>query len=332
MTLLLPVSFQPSADTNLIGKDFALWVEEICAIGIIWKQHLLDPELVHQREENAITIETIESSLASLHNAAQLLSGPIFSGAPIDTILRIRGHANPQQEINRVRNFPVHQAFLGIECCDCRDLSDRLMILSNIAHFEWTLPPVSFRSYSFALLALLIANDHFPAVLIGTNDQVATGLFTRSVSAMDLIVNACNLETLVSEGKASQSELDNVSRGLEDAFGRNTTQSESIKDTVVELMQDLYAEGHRNPPEYLSALEMKHIKSVRIVPLSLTIGEMFEGILPAQHVDNVHPDQCHGNTITAHGLQTNQLNSGDTFIAFDGSYRWRPEFIEKAFN
>ena len=330
MALLLPVRFQPSRDTDLVGTDFALRVEEICSMGVIWKQHFSDPQLDHQREEEAITVDTIHSSVVSLHDSAQLLSPPIFSGVPLDRIWPPRGHADPQQEIGRVRNFQIHQAFLGIERCDCSVFADRLTILSNVLRFKWTLqvPTVSFSSYSFSLLALLVANDHFPAVLIRTNDQVAPEFFGRPVSAMDLIVNACNLKVLVTEGKASQSELDNVSGILEDVFRKNITGL----DAVEELMLDLHKDGHQDPPEYLSALEIGHIKSVRVVPLSSTIVEVLEGILPVQHVDNVGADRSHGEAVTAHGIRTNQLRRGDTFMAFDGFYHWRPEFVGKAFD
>jgi hypothetical protein len=91
---------------------------------------------------------------------------------------------------------------------------------------------------------------------------------------MDLIVHACNIKALIAKGKALRLELRNLSGALEDVFGKDITQPESIEEAVQDLMKGLYSDGHEDPPEYLSALEMKNIRSTSTVPLSSTIGEI----------------------------------------------------------
>jgi hypothetical protein len=69
------------------------------------------------------------------------------------------------------------------------------------------------------------------------------------------------------------------------------------EEAVKDLMMGLYSNGHEDPPEYLSALEMEHIRSTSIVPLSSTIGEITGGIIAVNHVDNVGLDHSHSETI-----------------------------------
>jgi len=325
MTILLPVSFRPSSGPNLIGNDFAISLGDICAIGVTWTAHLRDQGLAQQVQEHAtITSDNVRECLSSLHDAAQVISGPIFSGASIDTILPSGTFdlRPSQEEIARVRNSTVHQAFLDIERCDCSVFSDRVAILSNMMRFPWRVSTTSFGSYSLALLSLVAGNERFPSVLVRTNDSTPAWQFSRPVSAMDLIVHACNLSELIARGRASQDELINVSRTLEDVFGGDITES---------LIRDHRIDGHEDPPEYLSNMVMEHIRSVKLVPLSATIGEILGRIVTVDHVDNVGLDHHHGETVTNHGIRTNQISEGATFIAFDGAYRWRSVCIDQIF-
>jgi hypothetical protein len=337
MCLLLPVSyevwenFQPSFGTELIGENFAVSVGEICSIAAIWRSHLSDPELDRQLQENVAIKEAVHKSLNSLHDTAQLLSGPIFGGVPFDTVWdTFPSGRGPSQDISHVHNFSIYRAFLGIESCDNSVVSDRVAILSNLIGFKWRLPTTSFRSYSFALVSLIITNGYFPSILIRKNGQDPGDLFARPVSAMYLITHAYNLKGLISGGeKALQPELDNISCALADFFGEDITRHESRDGAIKDAMG---AEVCEDPVECLSALEMEHIKSASIVPLSSTIGDLLGGIVAVDHVDNVGLDYSHGETVVRHGIQTKQLKEGDTFIAFDGAYRWRSGYIEESFD
>jgi Heterokaryon incompatibility protein (HET) len=340
MCLLLPVSykvlenFQPSFGIDLVGEDFAVSVGEICSIAAIWRSHLSDPELNRQLQENVAIKEAVHKSLNSLHDTAQLLSGPIFAGASFDTVWdTFPSGTGPSQDISHVYNFSIYRAFLGIESCDNSIVSDRVAILSNLMGFERRFPTTSFRSYSFALVSLIIANGYFPSILVRKNGQDPRDLFARPVSAMYLITHAYNLKGLISGGeKALQPELDNISYALADFFEKDITRYESKDGAIEDAMEALGAELYEDPVEYLSALEMEHIKSVSIVPLSSTIGDLLGGIVAEEHVDNVGLDYSHGETVVRHGIQTKQLKEGDTFIAFDGAYRWRSGYIEEFFD
>jgi hypothetical protein len=335
MCLLLPASyevlekFQPSLGIDLIGEDFEVSVREICTIAAIWRSHLSDPELDQQLQENVAIKEAIHKSLNSLHDTAQLLSGPIFAGTPFDIVWdTFPSGTSPSQDISDVYNFSVYKAFLEIESCDNSVVSDRVAILSNLMDFEWRFPTTSFRSYSFALVSLIIANGYFPSILVRKNDQDLRDLFARSVSAMDLITHAYNLKGLISGGEeALQRELDNISYALADFFEKDITRHESKDGAIKDAIEGLGAEVCEDPVECLSVLEMEYIKSASIVPLSSTIGDLLGGIVAAEHVDNVGLDYSHGETVVRHGIRTKQLKEGDTFIAFDGAYRWRSSFF-----
>jgi hypothetical protein len=64
----------------------------------------------------------------------------------------------------------------------------------------------------------------------------------------------------------------------------------------------------------------------------LFVAHMGEGQGQILTVDNVGLDYSHGETVVRHGIQTKQLKEGDTFIAFDGAYRWRSGYIEESFD
>ena len=40
----------------------------------------------------------------------------------------------------------------------------------------------------------------------------------------------------------------------------------------------------------------------------------------------------HGKTVARHGIRTNQLKEGHTFVAFDGAYRWHSGSMGKFCN
>jgi hypothetical protein len=340
MCLLLPVSykvlekFQPSFGIDLIGEDFEVSVGEICTVATIWRSHLSDPELDQQLQENVAIKEAVRKSLNSLHDTAQLVSGPIFAGAPFDIVWdTFPSSTGPSRDISHVYNFSIYRAFLEIESCDNSVVSDRVAILSNLMNFKWVFPMTSFRSYSFALVSLIITNGYFPSILVRKTDQDLRDLFARSVSAMDLITRAYNLKGLISGGEeALQHELDNISHALADFFEKDITRHESKDGAIKDAMEGLGAEVCEDPIECLSALEMEHVKSASIVPLSSTIGDLLGGIVAVEHVDNVGLAYSHGETVVRHGIRTNQLKEGDTFIAFDGAYRWRSGYIEEFFD
>jgi hypothetical protein len=95
---------------------------------------------------------------------------------------------------------------------------------------------------------------------------------------MDLIVHACNIKALIAKGKALRLELRDLSGALEDVFGKDITQPESIEEAVQDLMKGLYSDCHEDPPEYLSALEMK-TSGARAPSLCLRLSAKFWGQL-----------------------------------------------------
>lgn len=65
--------------------------------------------------------------------------------------------------------------------------------------------------------------------------------------------------------------------------------------------------------------------------MEVTIGDIMGGIVAEDYIDNVALSYSYGEAIAKHGRKTKQLKEDDTFIAFAGAYRWRPQFIEEFF-
>lgn len=97
-------------------------------------------------------------------------------------------------------------------------------------------------------------------------------------------------------------------------------------------MEGLPGASYENPLRLLSKIEMQNLKRRDVIPLSATIGDLIGGIVAEDHVDNVALQSSHGEAIVKHGIKTNQLKEGVTFMAFAGEYRWRSKFIEKFFD
>lgn len=333
MCLMLPASndvlnnYQPSFGYDPIGTDFPVSVEEISFVAIVWRHHFTDPELDQQLEVDIAMKDSMHESLSSLHDAAQLISGPIFMGAPLDIVWDFRQMSNGSTaELVHVRNYAVYRTFLGIENCDNRVFSDRLTILSNLMDFEWRLPKTHSYGYSFALVLLVVQNEYYPTILVRGNKSEQQ-FFSSPVSAVDLIINAFNLKKLIAQGdKGSECGLDNMFCALADISAdiqEKINRHENFEDVLNELGEDRVAS--------LFDLILEHIHRVSIVPLSSTIVELLGGIVGAEHIDDIGLDHSHGEAIVRYGVATNQHAEGDAFLAFNGRYRWRCRFVEKFF-
>jgi hypothetical protein len=206
-------------------------------------------------------------------------------------------------------------------------------ILANLIKFKRRFPITFFRSYSFALVSLIITNGYFPLILVRKNGQNLSDLFFRSVFAMDLIIYTYNLKRLVLKGEeALQHKLDNILYTLADFFAKNITRHELIEDAVKDTIKNLEAELCEDSIKCLSAFKMKYIKSASIASLSSIIGDLLRGIIAVKHVDNVGLDYNHDETVIGHGIRINQFKEDDTFITFNEAYRWRSKYIEKIFD
>ena len=345
MYLLLPLSaealrtFGGYTNKQLVGEDYPLNVGSICTIAAVIRSYVSEPELDQLIQGDIILRDALYESLKSLHEVAELLSGPIFSGTPFDRVFetfRLTG-ADLQRELDSVRNFHFHKTFLQVESCDCRVVSDRVAILSNIMNFEWRLPTTSYYSYSFALVALMSANSRLPSVLIQEETPTQAALmFSHPVPVHALLGQAYLLKQAVAGGKEAQRrELENISGALTQFFGRDVTRHAEFLDAIkdaVDAVEDRPKDTYEDPLTVLSQIYIGTLKRRDIIPLSATIGGLIGGIVAEDHIDNVGLQSSHGDTIVRHGMKTKQLGEGIKFMSFVGEYRWRSEFVEKFFD
>lgn len=129
-----------------------------------------------------------------------------------------------------------------------------------------------------------------------------------------------------------QKELENVSCALTNFFGRDITRHTEFQDAIKDAVEGLPGSSYENPLLLLSKIKIQNLKRRDVVPLSATIGDLIGGIVAEDHVDNVALQSSYGKAIVRHGIKTNQLKEGTTFMAFAGEYRWRSKFIEKFFD
>lgn len=345
MYLLLPLSaealrtFGSYTDKQLAGEDYPLDVGSLCSIAAVIRLYVSEPELDQLIQRDIILRDALYESLKSLHEVAELLSGPIFSGTPFDRVFetfRLAG-TDSRLELDSVRNFHFYKTFLQVESCDCRVVSDRVAILSNIMNFEWRLPTTSYYSYSFALVALMSANSRLPSVLIQEETPTQAALmFSHPVPAHALLRQAYLLKQAVAGGKEAQrKELENISGALTQFFGRDVTHHDEFLDAIkdaVDAVEDRPKDTYEDPLTVLSQIYIGTLKRRDIIPLSATIGGLIGGIVAEGHIDNVGLQSSHGDTIVRHGMKTKQLEEGVKFMSFVGEYRWRSEFVEKFFD
>ncbi|KIM96941.1 hypothetical protein OIDMADRAFT_183016 [Oidiodendron maius Zn] len=341
MHLLLPLStealkqFPHYSAKELVGEDYLLSVESVCSIAIALRIRFSEGELAQKLQEDITVKDTIYESLNSLHEVAQLLCGPICAETSFDRLFeRSEEIIGRQKEINNFIDPLVHKVFLEIESCDSRVVSDRVAILSNIMGFEQRFLATSCTSYSFALVKLLFANNHLPSVLIREeNPKVLEYLFSRPVNASLLIIFAHHLKEEIAGGKVElQKELENVSSALTDFFGRDITRHENFPDILEDAVEGLRGASYKDPLSLLSEINVQSLKFWDVIPMSATIGDLMGGMIGRDHIDKVSLQSSHADAIIRHGIATNQLSEGVEFMAFTGTYRWRPEFIDKFFD
>jgi hypothetical protein len=339
MDLLLPLSdgalrkFRNPFHKQLVREDYPLNVRLICSIAITMRLQLSELELVQTLQEDIAVKDALHESLNSLHKAAQLLGGPILSGTSLDRMFETFEEVrNRRIEADDVRDFRLRTIFREMENCDNRLVSDRVAILANVMGFEMRFPTTSFKSYSFALVALMSANHCLPAVLVRDATSTRPALpFSRPAPASVLITMVFHLKELIAGGNVVlQQELDNVSRALTNFFGRDITRHANFQDIIKDAMECLQCTSYEDSFSVLSEMEMQ-MKCWSVVPLSATISDIVGGIVTKDHTENVGLQYSYGETIVRHGIRTKQLKDGVEFISFIGKYRWRSEFIEKFF-
>ncbi|KAH8742582.1 hypothetical protein F5883DRAFT_595877 [Diaporthe sp. PMI_573] len=341
MHLLVPLSteglktFRSEFGKELVGEDYPLFVGSICSIAATVGLYLSEPELGQVLQEDISVRDSAYESLNSLHEAAQLLSGPIFSGTSFDRVFeyfesRYLG-TDQGEEIDNIRNLHLHQIFLELERCDSRVVSDRVAILSNIMNFQQRVITTSVKSYSWAVLMLLCANDYIPSVLIREETPTQSDDFLRySVPASGLIMLAYQMKESIAAGRLElQKELENISCALTNFFGKDITRHTNFQDAVEDAVEGGPGASHMDRLWRLSKIKMPNLKRVVVIPLSETIGDIIGGIVSVDHVDNIGLQSSHGEYVVRYGRDTNQLKEGVTFMAFVGGYRWRSKFIDE---
>ncbi|KAH8724013.1 hypothetical protein GQ44DRAFT_760716 [Phaeosphaeriaceae sp. PMI808] len=338
MHLLIPLSaeglktFRGAFGIELVGEDYPLYVGAICSIAAKLRSYFSQPELGQLLQEDISVKDSIYESLNSLHEAAQLLSGPIFSGTSFDRVFKtLESKILDADKINNIRSPHLHQIFMEIESCDCQKVSDRVAILSNIMNFQQTVIPASFKSYSWALLMLLSANSHVPSVLVREETLTQPNdLLSFSVPASGLIMLAYEMKESIAAGRLElQKGLESVTCALADLFKRDITRHTEFWDAVEDAAEGLPAVSRMGMLSLLSEIKAQKLKRVVVFPLSVAIGDIIGGIVSPGHVDNIGLQFSHGQTVVKYGIDTNQLKESVTFMAFAGEYRWRSRFIER---
>ncbi|KIW18508.1 hypothetical protein PV08_02796 [Exophiala spinifera] len=338
MTLLFPLSQEAKAmlrndSHDAVWDDYPLIVTTLCSIAIVIREHLTDPEVNQILQGDIALRDALYRSLNTLHDVAQVLSSPIFSGTSPDRVIETIESSDVQRDISAVRDFHIHKTFLDMEGCDNQVVADRVTIISNLMTFRWRLATKSFYSYSFALVALMSANGLLPSILVRhAAPREYCHLFYHRVNASGLIMLAYAMKESIASGQtALQMQLNNVSRELSTFFDRDVIRFPNIRDAVEDAAAEFQDSSQQDPLLLLSKIYIPTLTRQDVLSMEATIGDIMRGIVAEDHIDNVGLQYSNGESIADYGRSTGQIEEGVTFIAFAGAHRWKAQFIEELF-
>jgi hypothetical protein len=330
MHLLVPISQSIRVDTQEtfrhVGDDLPVSTDAIAAIAAI---------LVIQLGSRLL--EVLSESLELLHEITQEICGANLQRLPLNLLVEnLQSESNLVSESTRLKStLAVREQpefgfiFQDMEKCDNRVVADRVTIFSNITGLRRRLINPTLTSYSLSILSLLWGNDHLPEVLlIHAAEAPATNPWRRA--SLGQVVEAYyELRKLFHESDSGKlHELENIKRILQRASPIDLTRHASLE----ELLEELKNETQQDSETYLSSKVLSDVILTTVLPLDCTIVETLGGIVHWLSPGRKELEAYHGESIIKYGVSSSQLVQGAKFVAFYGTYCWRPAFAKKVFN
>jgi hypothetical protein len=334
MHLLVPISQSIRVDTqetfHHVGDDLPVSTDAIAAIAAI---------LVIQLGSRLS--EVLCESLELLHEITQEICGANLQRLPLNLLVELlvenlQSESNLVSESTRLKStLAVREQpqfgfiFQDMEKCDNRVVADRVTIFSNITGLRRRLINPTLTSYSFSILSLLWGNDHLPEVLLIHAAKAPATNPWRRASLGQVVETYYELRKLFYESDSGRPhELENVERILQRASPIDLTRHASLE----EFLEELKNETQQDSETYLSSKVLSDVILTTVLPLGCTIVETLGGIVHWLSPGRKELEAYHGESIIKYGVSSSQLVRSAKFVAFYGTYCWRPAFAKKVFN
>lgn len=225
-----------------------------------------------------------------------------------------------------------------MENCDNRVVADRVTIFSNVTGLRRRLISTTLTSYSLSILSLLWGNDHLPEVLLVHAAQAPAKNPWRRASIGLVLETYYAIRKLYHESDSGKlQELENTKRILQRAFPEDLTAHASLDDlitrhaTLDNLLEELKNEIQQDIDTCLTSQVLSDVILATVLPLDCTIVETLGGIVHWLNPERKELEAYHGESIIEYGVSSGQLVQRAKFIAFYGSYCWRPAFMNEVF-
>jgi hypothetical protein len=323
MHLLVPISQSIRVDTQEIfrnvGDDLPVRINAIAAIAAILVIHL-GPRL----------LEVLSEFLEFLHEITQEICGATFHRLPLSLLAEnLQSESTWDKATLVVKELPRFAfIFQDMEKCDNRVVADRVTIFSNITGLRRRLINPTLTSYSLSILSLLWGNDRLPEVLlIHAAEAPATSPWRRA--SLGLVLESYyELQKLFHESDSGKlHELENIKHILQRDSPIDVTRHTSLE----EFMEELENQTHQDSETYLLSKVLSDVILTTVLPLDCTIVENLGGIVHWLSPGRKELEAYHGKSIIKYGVSSDQLVHGAKFVAFYGTYCWRPAFMQKVF-
>jgi len=278
------------------------------------------------KKNSAENLEIL-NSLEALHEAALSLCG-YLDGFKIDAVVdAIMRGSSPKDMDSPADGFQCKTIFRNIESCDNRVISDRVAIFANVAEFHSHVNTTGRKSYSLSLLALLLVNNRIPLILV-QREKSRDPPYVRDVSYRSLIYHILLLKEIQKEGLGGvDDDLEVLQRFLRDSESINLEHYENAKEFVEDLMEDKIE--HRILDSLGKSID--NLGLLPVIPMSVTIGDLLEGITAQASKSRVALLRDHGRKIVRYAVDRGQLPVGSIFLAFYGDWCWRSYFVDQYF-
>jgi len=320
MHLLVPISESIKLDfQDYVGNNLPVSTDAIAAILV--------------RALGSHRSKILRESLELLHGITQEIYSANLQKVPLNWLVEnLQSKSTPT--VMERPHFEI--IFQDIERCDNRIVADRVTIFSNFAGLRQRLVSTTLSSYSLSILSLLWGNGHLPEVLlVHTTQAPIKNPFKRATIGLFLETYYSLKKLFQESGIGKLQELENTKLVLQRAFPVEMTRYASLHDLLEEnaslddLLKELKIKAQQDIETYLSSQVLSDVILAPILPMGCTIAETLGGIIHWLSPDRKEVEAYHGESIIKYGVSSGQLAKGSNFVAFYGTYCWRPAFMNE---
>lgn len=276
-------------------------------------------------ESMSMTIE-FEEALKSLHRTTIRFCPLAIGYEQAFELISKEQHDEKDEDYKSLTIFRL------IEQCDNRVVADRISIFANVASFNTYVDMSNQRSYSVALLALLLINAQLPSLLVRTDDVDKANLeaFARIIHHRDILHEVLYLRRIRHERHESAcNDLAALEEYMQAETQVNLRECESYED----FLRLFVADSDLPLLESRGVLDeqMHNLLDVCVLPLAASVRDILRGVITRSHQKCWSLSDVHGEKLVAYAIAHRQLPAGSKFLCFHGRVAWTPSFVNHFF-